>query len=207
MDAFLKILSVLADVLFKNSVCLLWSVSKINPDNFNNTILDVMHCLVYQQETEMYHQDWLQLNQITEIREYLDNEVNEIKYRLFIPQLMRKSGWYFFIDRLSGKIDYIGVGGTYLTYNNKSSIYQRIQKHFHLNLESCFPRECFKEKKGIKVINSQQAMRFRKDWVKTLQETYDVLVISAHDKEIDEDRLYIVESFLIGIFQPRYNRQ
>lgn len=88
----------------------------------------------------MYHLNWLQLNQITEIREYLDNEVNEIKYRLFIPQLMRKSGWYFFIDRLSGKIDYIGVGGTHLTYNNESSIYQRIQKHFLLKSESCFQR-------------------------------------------------------------------
>lgn len=192
--------------LLKSTKDLLDCVAKINTDNFNTTIIKVMKCLTTQIDYDSFKFKWIDLSSIEKKKDknlkiYLryTTLLQNFRYRQNSNEdYIRMRGWYFFINKALGSIDYIGVGGTVSgALNNDNDLYHRISQHFGTGTGATFFNNYYRD----------GDVPTREEWIKTLKENYDLMVIYAKEGDIGEDDLYVIESFLIGIFQPKYNRQ
>jgi hypothetical protein len=192
--------------LLKLAKELLDCMAKINTDNFNAVIIKAMTCLTKQIDYDIFKCTWIDLSAI-EIKKDKNQDIS-MRYTSLLKDFRYKEksnknytrmrGWYFFINRAHGSIDYIGVGGTVGgALNNNNDLYHRISQHFGVGSGATF---CKNHYRGGNI-------PAREEWVTTLKENYDLMVVYAKEGDIGEDDLYVVESFFIGIFQPKYNRQ
>jgi hypothetical protein len=188
--------------LLKFTKELLDCVAKINTENFNTVIIKVMKCLTKQIDYDVFKLTWIDLSTIekkndkkqevflryaTLLREFRYKENANEDYK-------RMRGWYFFVNRRQGSIDYIGVGGTVTgALNNDNDLYHRISQHFGVGSGATFYKNYYR---GGNI-------PAREEWVTNLNDNYDLMVIYANEGDVSEDELYVVESFLIGIFQPK----
>jgi hypothetical protein len=179
-------------------------IAKINPDNFNIVIIKVIECLTKQIDCDVFKLTWIDLSTI-EIKKYKNQEIY-LRYTTLLKDFRykdnsnedhnRMGGWYFFINRSLGSIDYIGVSGTIKgKLTNYNDLYHRISQHFGTSTGATFCRNYYR---GDTIPN-------REKWINTLKQNYDLMVIYAKEGDVSEDELYVVESFLIGIFQPKFN--
>jgi hypothetical protein len=192
--------------LLKLTKELLDCVAKINTDNFNTVIIKVMKCLTKQIDYDTFKFKWIDLSTI-EIKKDKNQEVY-LRYTTLLKDFRYKEnsnedynrmrGWYFFVNRALGSIDYIGVSGTIDgELNDYNDLYHRISQHFGTSTGATFCRNCYR---GDTIPN-------REKWINTLKQNYDIMVIYTKEGNIKEDSLYVVESFLVGVFQPKCNRQ
>lgn len=183
---------------------LLEYVDSVNAANYNDLIIKVIKCLAMQKNYSSLKLSWVELDKIetnTDIHKaiYLryDSFLQNFRYRDHESENYKgTSGWYFFVNRDEGSIDYIGVGGTKTeNLNSNNDLYHRISQHFGTG--TTFFKNYYR---GVNAPT-------REVWVKALKENYDLMVIYTKEGDIEEDKLYVAESFLCGIFQPEYNRQ
>lgn len=185
---------------------LLECVDSINSANYNDLIINAIKCLAMQKNYSSLKLNWVEMSNIETSKDkhratYLkyDSFLRMFRYRDHeVGNYIRTSGWYFFVKRATGSIDYIGVGGTKTgKLNSYNDLYHRISQHFGTGSGATFFNNYYRD----------GDVPSRENWVKTLKENYDLMVIYAKEGDIGEDDLYVVESFFNGIFQPKYNRQ
>ncbi|HNV18641.1 MAG TPA: hypothetical protein PKJ52_03265 [Rectinema sp.] len=109
----------------------------------------------------------------------------------------RARGWYFFLEKVSGRLDYIGVGGIVKGELNKDNdLFHRITQHFGTSTGATFYKNFKREK------NNKQT---RKQWVSTLSKNYELVVVFRENDKFSPDELLVVESVLVKLLQPKYN--
>lgn len=209
LNLFGEIMNQINPCLVATTRRLLGCVAQTNSDLFHDAILRLTQCLETRTGDDFLNFRDFDLQEL----HIPDTPANEfvLKFRdLFHDLLFNEHeppiiscGWYLFDNRHTGNIDYIGVSGS-----AGQTLYQRIQHHFRVTGGSSFYNNVVHE-------THQQFTRY--EWVSFLKANYRLLAIFTDYNSMDkyatnietsiEDVLYVVESFLIGIFQPRYNRQ
>jgi hypothetical protein len=129
--------------------------------------------LTKQIDCDVFKLTWIDLSTI-EIKKYKNQEIY-LRYTTLLKDFRykdnsnedhnRMGGWYFFINRSLGSIDYIGVSGTIKgKLTNYNDLYHRISQHFGTSTGATFCRNYYR---GDTIPN-------REKWINTLKQNYDL---------------------------------
>lgn len=178
--------------------------AKLILSGFSKTVEKVIRCYLNKQSC-----DDLSYYSVSISKKLVQNIINGTLILSYIELLKplrsqhngssvnRTRGWYFYLEKGSGRLDYVGVGGIVKgNLNQNNDLFHRITQHFGTSTGATFYKN-FNREKTEKLT--------RKKWVSTLNNNYELVVIYGENDLLSRDELLVVESILVKLLKPKYN--
>ena len=162
----------------------------------------ITNCILEQVDVLPLKINWIDLENDS-LKNFISGTRKRMSHKNILDIPRNNRGWYFFVNKHTDCIDYIGIGGTQEILTTSNDLYHRVSQHLCGDAGSNLAINYYK---SLRTIIKSVPKEEKRQWVKVLHDNYHIMIIYTDSTSISRAKLIIVESFLISLFQPLYNR-